>query len=54
MLAPPHGGAAGQSRHVLDMDGELSLGEARGASDFGLEEAYSVETSDDDRVLYRA
>ena len=34
------------------MDGELSLGEAGGASDFGLEEAYSVETPDDNRALY--
>lgn len=36
------------------MDGEPSLGEAGDASAFGLEEAYSVETPDDNRALYRA
>ncbi len=36
------------------MEAELSLGEAGDASDFGLEEAYSVESPDDNRALYRA
>ena len=36
------------------MVSEPALGEAGGASEFGLEEAYSVETPDDNRALYRA
>lgn len=36
------------------MGNEPGLGEAGGASDFGLEEAYSVDGPDDNRALYKA